>query len=48
MRSRNMEEDKTEERHLWRLGMDNALRLFQIYCTPPNLGISLLGREYAD
>ena len=21
---------------------------FKIYCAPPNLGISLLGREYAD
>ena len=25
MRSRNMEEDKAEDRHLWRLGVDGRL-----------------------
>ena len=29
MRSRNMEEDMTEDRHLWRLGMDGRLLAVQ-------------------
>ena len=31
----------------WSL-LPNALRTFQIYYAPPNLGRLFLGREYAD
>ena len=39
MRSRNMEEDMTEDRHLWHLGMDGWMALG---CIDPNNKIIII------